>query len=87
MSDSCAWIVSNRWWMALPNNLTEIDTSGSGISAISVSQGSIDSITAIATMKVRTVEAEYMIDGPTIIRTALRSLVARDIRSPVRLAW
>ena len=25
-----------------------------------------------------------MIDGPAIMRTALRSLVARDIRSPVR---
>ena len=31
--------------------------------------------------------AEYMIDGPIIMRTALRSLVARDIRSPVRCAW
>ena len=28
-----------------------------------------------------------MIDGPIIIRTAFRSLVARDIRSPVRCAW
>ena len=27
------------------------------------------------------------IDGPIIMRTALRSLVARDIRSPVRCAW
>jgi hypothetical protein len=26
----------------------------------------------------------YMTDGPAIMRTALRSLVARDIRSPVR---
>ena len=27
----------------------------------------------------------YITAGPTIMRTALRSLVARDIRSPVRL--
>ena len=31
--------------------------------------------------------AEYMTAGPIIIRTAFRSLVARDIRSPVRCAW
>ena len=31
--------------------------------------------------------AEYMIAGPIIIRTAFRSLVARDIRSPVRRDW
>jgi hypothetical protein len=30
--------------------------------------------------------AEHMTAGPTIIRTAFRSLVARDIRSPVRCA-
>jgi len=31
--------------------------------------------------------AMYMMAGPTIMRTAFRSLVARDIRSPVRWAW
>jgi hypothetical protein len=31
--------------------------------------------------------AEYITAGPIIIRTALRSFVARDIRSPVRRAW
>ena len=45
------------------------------------------SIIASATTKVSSVFAEYMIDGPIIIRTAFRSLVARDIRSPVRCAW
>ena len=44
-------------------------------------------ISAIATTKVRIVLAEYITDGPTIMRTAFRSLVARDIRSPVRRAW
>ena len=33
------------------------------------------------------VEAVYMIAGPASMRTAERSFVARDIRSPVRLAW
>ncbi len=48
---------------------------------------SIDSISAMATTNRMAVFAEYMIAGPTVIRTALRSLVARDIRSPVRCAW
>ena len=64
-----------------------IDTNGSGISAISVSRASIDSISTIATTNTRTVFAEYMTAGPIIMRTAFRSLVARDIRSPVRRAW
>ena len=44
-------------------------------------------ITNKATTNVSIVFAEYMIDGPIIMRTAFRSLVARDIRSPVRCAW
>ena len=54
------------------------------MSDTSVSRASIDSISASATMNTSSVLAEYMIDGPIIIRTALRSFVARDIRSPVR---
>ena len=42
MSESCAWIASNRVWIALPKYLTAIDTNGSGTSAISVSRASID---------------------------------------------
>ena len=53
----------------------------------SVSRASIASIIASATTNVSSVFAEYMIDGPIIMRTAFRSLVARDIRSPVRCAW
>ena len=41
----------------------------------------------MATTNTRTVLAEYMTAGPIIVRTAFRSLVARDIRSPVRRAW
>ena len=74
-------------WIALPKYFTLIDTNGSGISAISVSRASIDSIRTIATTNTRMVFAEYMTAGPIIMRTALRSLVARDIRSPVRRAW
>ena len=35
----------------------------------------------------RIVFAEYITAGPIIVRTELRSLVARDMRSPVRRAW
>ena len=73
--------------MALPKNFTEIDTNGSGMSDSSVSRASIDTIIASATTNVSSVLAEYITDGPIIIRTALRSLVARDIRSPVRCVW
>ena len=41
----------------------------------------------IATTNTMIVFAEYITAGPTIMRTALRSFVARDIRSPVRRAW
>ena len=34
-----------------------------------------------------TVFIEYMIPGPRTMRTALRSLIALDIRSPVGLRW
>jgi len=73
--------------MALPNTFTEIDTNGIGISAKSVSRASMPIMMNKATTSVSMVLAEYMIDGPIIIRTALRSLVARDIRSPVRCVW
>ena len=54
---------------------------------MSVSRRSIVIISAIATANTSTVCAEYMIAGPIIMRTAFRSLVARDIRSPVRRSW
>ena len=73
--------------MALPKYFTESDTNGSGISDSSVSRGSIDIISASAATNVSSVFAEYITAGPTIMRTAFRSLVARDIRSPVRCAW
>ena len=57
------------------------------MSESSVSRASMASISASATTNARIVLAEYITDGPIIMRTAFRSLVARDIRSPVRLAW
>ena len=52
-----------------------------------MSRASIDTIRTSATTKARSVFAEYMTDGPIIMRTALRSLVARDMRSPVLWVW
>ena len=40
-----------------------------------------------ATTNPRTVFEAYITAGPIIILTAFRSLVARDIRSPVRCVW
>ncbi len=34
-----------------------------------------------------TVLAEYMMAGPSSMRTAFRSLVARAMMSPVRVRW
>ena len=44
-------------------------------------------ISARATTNPSSVFAEYITAGPTIWRTAFKSFVARDIRSPVRCAW
>ena len=73
--------------MAVPNILTVIDTIGSGISTMSVSRTSSENIRERLTTAVISVFARYMTAGPTIMRTELRSFVARDIRSPVRFSW
>ncbi len=86
-SDNCAWIASNRLWMALPKNLTDTETNGRGINENRVSRGSMEIISARATTNPSSVFAEYITAGPTIWRTAFKSFVARDIRSPVRRAW
>ncbi len=54
---------------------------------MSVSLGSMDSIRMMAITKTTPVLTEYITAGPIIMRTAFRSFVARDIRSPVRRAW
>ncbi len=73
--------------MAMPKYFTTAVTNGSGMRATSVSHGSMDTIRTIAMMNVSTVLAVYITAGPIIMRTALRSLVARDIKSPVRCCW
>ncbi len=40
---------------------------------------------AMASMNVRLVSNQYMTPGPSIMRTAFRSLVARAMMSPVRV--
>ena len=57
------------------------------MSASSVSLASMEIINARATTKVSSVFAEYITDGPIIMRTAFKSFVALDIKSPVRCAW
>jgi len=42
-------------------------------------------MTKMAMIIVMMVVAVYMMPGPSTMRTAFRSLVARDISSPVRL--
>ena len=46
---------------------------------------SMENINPTATTNTRPVLTRYMMAGPTIIRTAFRSFVARDIKSPVRV--
>ncbi len=77
---------SNRAWIVFPNHCTTGGSTAIGASAASVSCGLMWIITASATTKLTTVLAVYMTAGPTACRTASVSLVARLIRSPVRLA-
>ncbi len=54
---------------------------------MSVSRTSSENMRERLTTAVMSVLARYMTAGPTIMRTELRSFVARDIRSPVRFCW
>jgi len=54
------------------------------IVSVNTSVPAISETPSMTTMNVSAVVAEYITAGPIIMRTALRSLVARDIRSPVR---
>ncbi|OPZ01466.1 MAG: hypothetical protein BWZ09_02707 [Alphaproteobacteria bacterium ADurb.BinA305] len=70
--------------MAFPNHRTASDTAGSGSSAMAVRPASIDSMSAIATVKTTAVLAASITEMPIISRTDSRSFMARAIRSPVR---
>src|SRR5579875_547990 len=56
-----------------------------GMRAISVSSQSRWNISVRQATPVTSVVAEYMMPGPTRLRTALKSLVNLDISSPVRV--
>ena len=73
--------------MRPPKYQTVSETSGSGRSASTVSRGLIASMNPIDASAVTRVLTEYMTPGPSIMRTAARSLVVRDMRSPVRPRW
>jgi len=68
-----------------PNTNTARLTNGAGISATSVSGQSTHSITLTDSTSVSDVSNQYMTPGPSIIRTAFMSLVARARISPVRM--
>jgi hypothetical protein len=78
-------MVSDRTWISLPKWRTEMATKGKGMSTQKLKVGDRRNIRTTARIMVSTVVALYMMPGPRIMRTALRSLVARDISSPVRL--
>ena len=71
--------------MVLPKNHTATATIGAGSNTQSVSEGDSVTMTRMAIIMVTMVVALYIIPGPSTMRTELRSLVARDINSPVRL--
>jgi len=71
--------------MVRPKNHTATATTGAGNKTHSVSEGERATITTMAKIMVTRVVALYMIPGPSTMRTEFRSLVARDISSPVRL--
>ena len=73
--------------MRSPKYQTVSETSGSGSSASAVSRGLIASMNPSDTSAVTTVLTRYMMPGPSIVRTAARSFVVRDMRSPVRSRW
>ena len=71
--------------MIRPKYITTTLTRGAGRMAMSVSRQSTAAMTATVRMKVSTVSAQYITPGPSIMRTALRSLVERAMMSPVRV--
>jgi hypothetical protein len=52
-----------------------------------VSRGLIASMNPIDTNETTAVFTRYMIPGPSIMRTAARSFVQRDMMSPMRVRW
>ncbi len=83
--ENCSWISSNRLWMIFPNPITMGGSTSMGMRATRVSRGLIQSIRARENTKLTRVFTAYITAGPVAIRTASVSLVARLMRSPVRV--
>ena len=83
LNSSCT--ASNRRWIAPPSLIVNAGSSTIGRRASSVSRPSMRSMNTRANAPPKIVFVRYMIAGPAAIRTALRSLVSRAIRSPVRI--
>ena len=71
--------------MARPKKITAMLTRGAGSTASSARRQSTVTMMTMASRKVRLVSVQYIMPGPSIMRTAFRSLVARAIMSPVRM--
>ncbi len=76
---------SKRVWIARPVKITARLTAGAGMIAKRARRQSKDIMMAIASAKVREVSNQYITPGPSIMRTAFKSLVARAMTSPVRV--
>ncbi len=72
--------------MDMPAEIADGDGhEGTGSSTHKLSAGESQNIKKTASTMVAMVLALYMMPGPSTMRTAFRSFVARDISSPVRL--
>ena len=70
--------------MRRPKYTTTKLTTGAGSSTVTASTQSTFTMMATEKIRVKTVSVEYITPGPSAMRTALRSLVARAMRSPTR---
>ena len=87
MSPNCAWSASKRRLTMRPTTARVSVTKGRMTSEMSVS-GTL-TLTIAMRVKVTTAAVAMKLTWPidSIIRTALRSLVMRAIRSPMRWCW
>lgn len=82
---NCSWISSYFLWMTRPKKRTMGGREIMGMRATAVRRGLIQSMRAREKTKLTVVFTAYMTAGPAAIRTARVSLVARLMRSPVRV--
>ncbi len=87
MFESCSCTFSKRSWILRPKWRTRIDTRTRGRRATPRRAGLIIAMRAMVPTHVASVFAVYMIPGPSTMRTADMSLVARLMMSPTRWVW